>query len=418
MDLFDYINEKNIDSPLALKLRPKKLCEIVGQEHILKEGTLLNRAIQADKLQSMIFYGPSGTGKTTIAKVIANSTKAQFEILNATTSGKADIVNMVQTAKNTLATSGRKTIVFVDEIHRFNKAQQDALLPYTEDGTIILIGATTENPYFEVNRALLSRALLFELKPLTTENIITILQNAITNVEQGLGVFNATLTNEASEFIAKNSNGDARIALNALELATLTTQRDNQGKINITIEIASECMQKKILNYDKKGDNHYDVISAFIKSMRGSDPNATLHYLARMLEAGEDIKFIARRIIICASEDVGNADPIALVVATNAMLAVERVGMPEGRIILAQAATYIATAKKSNACYIGIDTAINDVKTIDIGQVPYQLQDAHYTEATTLGNGKEYKYPHSYEGNYVEQQYLPDQLIEKIYYPI
>jgi len=416
MDLFDYIGTKNIDSPLALKLRPVTLAQIVGQEHILAKGKLLHRAITADKLQSMIFYGPPGSGKTTIAKVIAKTTTSHFETLNATTSGKADILRLVQNAKDSLATSSKHTIIFIDEIHRFNKAQQDALLPYAEDGTIILIGATTENPYFEVNRALLSRSLIFELHSLTNENIITILQRAITDTDKGLGVYNAILTDQAAEFIATHAAGDARAALNALELATLTTERSADGKINITAQVASECMQKKFLNYDKKGDNHYDVISAFIKSMRGSDANATLHYLARMLESGEDIKFIARRIMICASEDVGNADPMALILATNAMLAAERVGMPESKIILAQAATYIATSKKSNASYAGINAAIADVQTIDIGQVPNHLKDTHYKGSAALSRGIDYKYPHSYEGNYVEQQYLPDAIATKKYY--
>ncbi|OON93445.1 MAG: AAA family ATPase [Candidatus Epulonipiscioides saccharophilum] len=418
MDLFDYVSKKNIDSPLALRLRPKNLNDIVGQEHILSEGKLLRRAIVADKLQSIIFYGPPGTGKTTIAKIIANATKANFETLNATTSGKTDLVKLIKDAKDRLATSRRKSILFIDEIHRFNKAQQDVLLPAVEDGTVILIGATTENPYFEVNRALLSRSLIFELYPLSKENIVAILQRAISDKEAGLGSYDAHLTEEAANFIATNSSGDARVALNAIELATLTTKRNANGKIEITDKVASECMQKRILNYDKKGDNHYDVISAFIKSMRGSDPNAALHYLARMLESGEDIKFIARRIIICASEDIGNADPIALIIATNAMMAVERVGMPESKIILSQAVTYIAMAPKSNACCVGIEEAISDIKNIDIDPVPDHLRDSHYSGAQELGRGIGYKYPHSYEGNYVQQQYLPNNLVGKKYYHI
>ncbi|MEG1278728.1 MAG: replication-associated recombination protein A, partial [Cellulosilyticaceae bacterium] len=420
MDLFDYISEKkgNVDSPLASRMRPQKIEEIVGQEHILGKDKLLYRAIKADKLQSLIFYGPPGTGKTTIAKVIANTTKAKFIVLNATTSGKADIVEAVGQAKTHLAMSGNKTIVFIDEIHRFNKMQQDALLPHTEDGTLILIGATTENPYFEVNRALISRSLIFELKPLNLEAIQYIAREAIRSMERGLGAYRADITEDALAFIAIHSAGDARSSLNAVELAVMTTDRSEDGIIHITTEVLEECMQKKSLHYDKGGDNHYDVISAFIKSMRGSDPDAVLHYLARMVEAGEDPKFIARRIVICASEDVGNADPKALVIATNAMMAVERIGMPEGRIILAQAATYIACAPKSNAAYKGIDKALMDVRTKDIGTVPLHLKDAHYSGAKELGRGLAYCYPHEYPNHYVKQQYLPDALKESRYYEI
>lgn len=420
MDLFDYINEskKDVDSPLASRMRPTKLEEIVGQEHILAPGKLLYRAIKADKLQSLIFYGPPGTGKTTIAKVIAHTTKAKFTILNATTSGKQDITDAVKEAKTTQAMSGHKTIIFVDEIHRFNKAQQDALLPYTEDGTIILIGATTENPYFEVNRALISRSLIFELKPLGEEAVKSIIKEAINSKERGLGVYKCMITEEALDFIALRSGGDARSALNAIELAAMTTQRAEDGMIHIDVAVMEECMQKRMLNYDKKGDNHYDVISAFIKSMRGSDKDATLHYLARMIEAGEDPKFIGRRITICASEDVGNADPMALVVATNAMLAAERIGMPEARIILAQAALYVACAPKSNASYIGIDAALSDVKQKDIGTVPLYLKDAHYSGAKDLGRGIDYLYPHDYPHHYVEQDYLPEALRGTEYYKL
>lgn len=420
MDLFDYINEskKDVDSPLASRMRPTKLEEIVGQEHILAPGKLLYRAIKADKLQSLIFYGPPGTGKTTIAKVIAHTTKAKFTILNATTSGKQDITDAVKEAKTTQAMSGHKTIIFVDEIHRFNKAQQDALLPYTEDGTIILIGATTENPYFEVNRALISRSLIFELKPLGEEAVKSIIKEAINSKERGLGVYKCMITEEALDFIALRSGGDARSALNAIELAAMTTQRAEDGMIHIDVAVMEECMQKRMLNYDKKGDNHYDVISAFIKSMRGSDKDATLHYLARMIEAGEDPKFIGRRITICASEDVGNADPMALVVATNAMLAAERIGMPEARIILAQAALYVACAPKSNASYLGIDAALSDVKQKDIGTVPLYLKDAHYSGAKDLGRGIDYLYPHDYPHHYVEQDYLPEALRGVEYYKL
>ena len=417
MDLFEYINEskKKVDSPLASRMRPTKLENIVGQEHILSPGKLLYRAIQADKLQSLIFYGPPGTGKTTIAKVIAHTTQANFKVLNATTSGKQDIIESVNEAKMHQAMTGNKTIIFVDEIHRFNKAQQDALLPYTEDGTLILIGATTENPYFEVNRALISRSLIFELKPLDEKAIKKIVKSAVESKERGLGAYQCDLTDEALDFIALNSGGDARSALNAIELAAMTTERSEDGLIHIDRSVMEECMQKRMLNYDKKGDNHYDVISAFIKSMRGSDKDATLHYLARMIEAGEDPKFIARRITICASEDVGNADPMALVVATNAMLSAERIGMPEARIILAQAAVYVACAPKSNACYLGIDTALDDVRHKNIGTVPLHLKDAHYSGAKALGRGVQYQYPHDYPHHYVQQNYLPEALLGTVY---
>lgn len=418
MDLFQYINETKSkkESPLASRMRPTKLEEIVGQEHILGEDKLLYRAIKADQLQSLIFYGPPGTGKTTIAKVIAHTTKAKFLAINATTSGKQDIVDAVENAKSHLAMTGKKTIIFVDEIHRFNKMQQDALLPHTEDGTIILIGATTENPYFEVNRALISRSLVFELHPLDEVAIKRLACHAITSEERGLGSYGAQISEAALDFLSINSGGDGRAALNAIELAVMTTSRGEDGVIHITPEVLSECMQKKVMNYDKKGDNHYDVISAFIKSMRGSDPDAVLHYLARMIEAGEDPKFIARRIVICASEDVGNADPQALVVATNAMMAIERIGMPEGRIILAQAATYIACAPKSNAAYQGIDSALSDIRHKPIGMVPMHLRDAHYSGAADLGRGVDYLYPHSYPNHHVAQQYLPDELVGTTYY--
>lgn len=420
MDLFDYIAEKkgNVDSPLASRMRPTKLEEVVGQEHILGRDKLLYRAILADKLQSIIFYGPPGTGKTTIAKVIANTTKAYFKVLNATTSGKQDITEAVKEAKSQLAMTGKKTIIFIDEIHRFNKMQQDALLPYTEDGTLILIGATTENPYFEVNRALISRSLIFELKSLDKEAIKIIGRRAVEDKEKGLGSYKGCITEEALDFLAINCAGDARAALNAIELAVMTTDRDEDDKIHITTKVLEECMQKKVLNYDKGGDNHYDVISAFIKSMRGSDVNAVMHYLARMIEAGEDPKFIARRIIICASEDVGNADPNALVVATNAMLAVERIGMPEGRIILAQAASYVALAPKSNSAYMAIDSALKDVRSKDIGFVPMHLKDAHYNGATNLGRGINYQYPHNYPHHYIKQDYLPEVLSDANYYTL
>lgn len=418
MDIFEYINEKKgqEESPLASRMRPTKLSEIVGQKHILEKDKLLYRAILADKLQSLILYGPPGTGKTTIAKVIANTTKANFIVLNATTAGKNEIIKAVEEAKVTRGMRGKKTIIFVDEIHRFNKAQQDALLPYTEDGTLILIGATTENPYFEVNRALISRSLVFELLPLTAEDIKEIIKEAISSKERGLGAYKADITEEALEYIAQRTAGDARSALNAIELAVMTTKRSEDGLIHITVAVLEECMQKKALHYDKKGDNHYDVISAFIKSMRGSDPDAVAHYLARMIAAGEDPKFIARRIVICASEDVGNADPMALVVATNAMLAVEQVGMPEGRIILSQAALYVAAAPKSNAAYNAINSALRDIETCDIGSVPNHLRNHHYSNLQTLEHSGEYLYAHNYPHHYVEQQYLPDPLVDKKYY--
>lgn len=418
MDLFDYMGEKKSkeESPLASRMRPTKLSEIVGQQHILGEDKLLYRAIKADKLQSLIFYGPPGTGKTTIAKVIANTTKAHFIILNATTSGKTEIVKAVEEAKMQRGMTGKKTIIFIDEIHRFNKAQQDALLPYTEDGTLVLIGATTENPYFEVNRALISRSLVFELKPLGHEDIKVIIREAVYNKERGLGAYRAEIEEEALNYLAIRTCGDARNALNAIELAVMTSSRNEDGKIYITVAVLEECMQKKALVYDKKGDNHYDVISAFIKSMRGSDPNAAVHYLARMIAAGEDPKFIARRIVICASEDVGNADPQALVVATNAMLAIERIGMPEGRIILSQAATYVATAPKSNASYMAINQALSDVEQQDIGTVPSHLRDSHYSGAKELEHGVGYLYAHNYPHHYVAQQYMPDSLVDTVYY--
>ncbi|MBP3887642.1 MAG: replication-associated recombination protein A [Cellulosilyticum sp.] len=418
MDLFEYMGNQRSkeESPLASRMRPTKLSEIVGQQHILGEDKLLYRAIKADKLQSLIFYGPPGTGKTTIAKVIANTTKANFITLNATTSGKAEIVKAVDEAKVQLGMTGKKTIIFIDEIHRFNKAQQDALLPYTEDGTLVLIGATTENPYFEVNRALISRSLVFELRPLSNEDIKSIIRESVYNKQRGLGAYHAEIEEEALEYLAMRTCGDARNALNAIELAVMTSSKSEDGIIHITVEVLEECMQKKALVYDKKGDNHYDVISAFIKSMRGSDPDAAVHYLARMIAAGEDPKFIARRIVICASEDVGNADPQALVVATNAMLAVERIGMPEGRIILSQAVVYVATAPKSNASYNAINKALADVEHKEIGTVPSHLRDSHYSGAKELAHGVGYLYAHDYPNHYVKQQYLPDALEGEVYY--
>ena len=356
MDLFDYMREKTQEqeSPLASRMRPQMLEEVVGQQHIIGKDKLLYRAIKADKLGSIIFYGPPGTGKTTLAKVIAHTTSAEFKQINATVAGKKDMEQVVNEAKELLGMYRKKTILFIDEIHRFNKGQQDYLLPFVEDGTVILIGATTENPYFEVNGALLSRSIIFELKNLSTEDIKTLILRAVNDKEKGMGAYDAVIEEEALDFLADVANGDARAALTAIELGILTTERSDDGKIHITLEVASECIQKRVVRYDKTGDNHYDTVSAFIKSMRGSDPDAAVYYLARMLYAGEDIKFIARRIMICAAEDVSNADPMALVVATSAAQAVERIGMPEAQIILSQAVTYVASAPKSNLSLIHI----------------------------------------------------------------
>ena len=430
MNLLDYMSEqkKETESPLASRLRPTTLDEVVGQKHIIGKDKLLYRAIQADKLSSLIFYGPPGTGKTTLAKVIANTTSAAFLQINATSAGKKDMEEVVEKAKENWGAYGRKTILFIDEIHRFNKSQQDYLLPFVEDGTIVLIGATTENPYFEVNGALLSRSIIFELKALEKDEIKELLLRAVTDKEKGLGSFDAVIEKDALEFLADISGGDARSALNAIELGVLTTERGADGKIHITMEVAEECIQKRAVKSDKTGDNHYDTISAFIKSMRGSDPDAVVYYLARMLYAGEDIKFIARRIMICAAEDVSNADPQALVVATAAAQAVERLGMPEARIvlsqaalyvacvampesqiILAQAATYVACAPKSNSAIVAIDDAMDYVKTHPNYRIPAHLMDAHYKSAAKLGHGIGYQYSHDYENHYVRQQYLPDE---------
>ena len=417
MDLFDYMREQKSDkeSPLASRLRPTCLEEVVGQQHIIGKDKLLYRAIKADKLGSLIFYGPPGTGKTTLAKVIANTTSAEFKQINATIAGKKDMEEVVQQAKNNMGMYGKKTILFVDEIHRFNKGQQDYLLPFVEDGTLILIGATTENPYFEVNGALISRSSVFELKSLDKEDIKKLLRRAVYDDEKGMGSYRAEITEEALEFLADISGGDARNALNAIELGVLTTERSEDGKIHITIDVAQECIQKRVVRYDKTGDNHYDTISAFIKSMRGSDPDAAVYYLAKMLYAGEDIKFIARRMMICASEDVGNADPNALNVAVSASQAIERIGMPEAQIILAQAATYIASAPKSNASYLAIGAAMESVKNQKT-TVPAHLQDAHYKGSAQLGHGIGYKYAHDYPEHYVKQQYLPDEIRDAKFY--
>lgn len=418
MDLFDYMREQNQEkeSPLASRLRPTKLEEVAGQQHIIGKDKLLYRAIQADKLSSIIFYGPPGTGKTTLAKVIANTTSAEFTQINATSAGKKDMEQVVQQAKDNQGMYGKKTILFIDEIHRFNKGQQDYLLPFVEDGTIILIGATTENPYFEVNSALLSRSVVFELKPLAKEDIKQILLRALADEEKGLGAYHAQIEDDALEFLADVANGDARAALTAAELGVLTTPRGTDGRIHITLEVASECIQKRAVRYDKSGDNHYDTVSAFIKSMRGSDPDAAVYYLARMLYAGEDIKFIARRIMICAAEDVGNADPQALTVAVSAAQAAERIGMPEAQIILSQAVTYVACAPKSNAACMAIADAMQAVKDTQASPVPVHLMDAHYRGAGKLGHGAGYLYAHDYPNHYVEQQYLPDNLAGRVFY--
>ena len=418
MDLFEYMREqqKETEAPLASRLRPTTLDEMVGQQHIIGKDKLLYRAIKADKLSSIILYGPPGTGKTTLAKVIAHTTSAEFLQINATSAGKKDMEEVIAQAKNNQGMYGRKTILFIDEIHRFNKGQQDYLLPFVEDGTIILIGATTENPYFEVNGAVLSRSIIFELKSLSKDDIRTLILRAVNDREKGLGAYNAVIDDDALEFLADVANGDARAALTAIELGVLTTERSADGKIHITLAVASECIQKRVVKYDKSGDNHYDTISAFIKSMRGSDPDAAVYYLARMLYAGEDIKFIARRIMICAAEDVSNADPMALVVATSAAQAVERIGMPEAQIILSQAVTYVATAPKSNSACNAIFEAMSAVKNQRSMPVPVHLQDSHYGGSAKLGHGIGYKYAHDYPNHYVKQQYLPDGMEGQVFY--
>ena len=417
MDLFDYARENQLkkEAPLAARLRPATLDEVVGQQHIIGRGRLLYRAIMADKLSSLIFYGPPGTGKTTLAKVIANTTKASFVQLNATVSGKKDMEAVVEDAKKLLGSHGRRTILFIDEIHRFNKGQQDYLLPFVEDGTVVLIGATTENPYFEVNRALLSRSVIFELYPLEKDDIKELIRRAVYDCEKGMGDYNGAITDDAMDFLADVAGGDARIALNAVELALLTTEPGPDGKIVIDLDVAGDCVQRRVVAYDRDGDNHYDTISAFIKSMRGSDPDAAVYYLSKMLNAGEDIKFIARRMMICASEDVGNADPNALTVAVSAALAVERVGMPESQIILAHAAAYIACAPKSNSAVNAIYAANRSVQNKKT-TVPAHLQDAHYKGHEDLGRGIGYLYPHDFEDHYVKQQYLPDEIKNERFY--
>lgn len=418
MDLFEYMRSTNMEkeSPLAARMRPRTLDEVVGQEHIIGKDKLLYRAIRADKISSVIFYGPPGTGKTTLAKVIAGTTSAEFTQINATVAGKKDMEEVVRRAKETQGMYGKRTILFIDEIHRFNKAQQDYLLPFVEDGTVILIGATTENPYFEVNGALLSRSLIFELKPIPVEAVRELLKKAVYDRDRGMGVYGAVIDEDALDFLADISGGDARHALNAIELGIMSTARGEDGRIRITLEVAQECIQKKAVRYDKSGDNHYDTISAFIKSMRGSDPDAAVYYLARMLYAGESVSFIARRIMICAAEDVGNADPQALTVAVSASLAVERIGMPEAQIILSQAAAYVACAPKSNSACGAVFAAMEEVGRSGNLPIPAHLQDAHYKGAAKLGRGTGYKYAHEYPNNYVRQQYLPYELDGKEFY--
>ncbi|MCM1102657.1 MAG: replication-associated recombination protein A [Clostridium sp.] len=418
MDLFSYLREKNMEkeSPLAARIRPTSLEEIVGQQHIIGKDKMLYRAITADKLNSLIFYGPPGTGKTTLAKVIANTTSAEFMQMNATVAGKKDMEEVVAKAKDSAAMYGKKTILFIDEIHRFNKGQQDYLLPFVEDGTLTLIGATTENPYFEVNGALLSRSMVFELKPLQKEDIVTLINRAVYDKEKGMGAYGAEISKDALSFLADAAGGDARHALNAVELGVKTTERSADGKIHITLEVAQECIQKRVVRYDKTGDNHYDTISAFIKSMRGSDPDAAVYYLAKMLYAGESLTFIARRIMICAAEDVGTADPQALTVAVSAAQAAERIGMPEAQIILSEAVIYVACAPKSNACVNAISEAMQTVEQTGNLPVPTHLQDAHYKGAAKLGHGAGYQYAHDYPNHYVRQQYLPYELNGKEFY--
>ncbi|MCM1569039.1 MAG: replication-associated recombination protein A [Roseburia sp.] len=418
MDLFEYMEKTNKEkeSPLAARMRPRTLDEVVGQQHIIGKDKLLYRAIQADKLSSVIFYGPPGTGKTTLAKVIANSTSAEFMQINATVAGKKDMEEVVARARELQGMYGRRSILFIDEIHRFNKGQQDYLLPYVEDGTVILIGATTENPYFEVNGALLSRSVIFELEPIPPQAIKELIRKAVYDMDRGMGAYQAEIEEDALDFLADMAGGDARKALNAVELGIMTTGRAEDGNIHITLQTAQECIQKKAVRYDKNGDNHYDTVSAFIKSMRGSDPDGAVYYLARMLHAGESVTFIARRIMICASEDVGNADPQALSVAVQAALAVERVGMPEAQIILSQAAIYVACAPKSNACCQAVFEALEEVKHTGNLPIPAHLQDAHYKGASRLGHGVGYQYAHDYPNHYVKQQYLPYELNGKEFY--
>ena len=405
----------NENQPLAYRMRPKTLDQFVGQEHIVGKDKLLYRTIKADRLSSIILWGPPGCGKTSLAKVISETTKYQFKKLNAVTSGVAEIKNAVTEASNPFMNPSGKCILFIDEIHRFNKLQQDALLPYVEDGTVILIGATTENPYFEVNKALISRSMVIKLEPLRKEDIIKVIKNALTSKE-GLGDYNVKISEDTIDRIAEISGGDVRTALNGLEIAVLTTKMNKEGQIEITDEIAAQSFNKKKSMFDKSGDSHYDNISAMIKSLRGSDADAAVFYLARAIEAGEDPMFLARRLVISAAEDVGLANPEALVIATSAMQAVSMVGMPEGRIILSEAAVYIAKSKKSNATYNAINKAIADVENKDTGTIPMHIRNAPVEGMSDFGYGEGYKYPHDYPGHYIEQQYLPDKMLGTKYY--
>ncbi|RNB86257.1 AAA family ATPase [Brevibacillus panacihumi] len=420
-DLFSFAYEQQGGSgkqkPLAARMRPQTIQDVIGQSHIIAPGKLLRRAIEADQVSSLIFYGPPGTGKTTLAKVIARSTRSYFSELNAVTAGVGDIRKVVEEAKERLVMGGQRTTLFVDEIHRFNKSQQDALLPFVEEGTIILIGATTENPFFEVNAALLSRSQIFSLQPLTHEELKQVIDRALQDEENGLGELDVQLTPEAQEHLIQYAEGDARRLLNALELAVTTTPQGADGSITVTLDVAVESIQRRAVRYDKSGDNHYDTISAFIKSIRGSDPDAALYWLARMIDAGEDPRFIARRLVISASEDIGNADPQAITVAISCFQAVELVGMPEGRIALGQATTYLATAPKSNAAYNGINQALAHIQKEGHKPVPIHLRDSAYKGASKLGHGKGYLYPHNYPYGYVQQQYLPDGLDIVFYEP-
>lgn len=405
----------DLNKPLAFRMSPKTLEDYVGQEHILGKDKILYRTIKADRLSSIILWGPPGCGKTSLARVISNTTKYKFTKINAVTAGIGDIKNAIEEAKNTFLNPTGRCILFIDEIHRFNKLQQDALLPYVENGTVILIGATTENPYFEVNKALISRSMIFKLNPLTVQNVYDVLKKSLIS-EEGLGSYKINIEDETLMKIAETSNGDVRTALNGLEVAVLSTKMDEYGVINITNEIAKECVQTRKAIFDKNGDSHYDNISAFVKSMRGSDPDATLFYLARAINAGEDPVFIARRIVIAAAEDVGMANPNALVVATSAMQSITMIGMPEARIILAEAAVYVATSPKSNAAYLGIDKALADVTTKDTGTIPMHIRNAPAEGMKNEGYGVGYKYPHDYPMHQVEQQYLPDKMLGTKYY--
>ena len=418
MDMFTLNMEEKLkkNAPLADRMRPLTIDEFIGQEHILGPGKFLSRSIRADRITSMIFYGPPGTGKTSLAMIISNSTNMLFEKLSAVTSGVKDIRQVIDKAEENLKLYGKRTILFIDEIHRFNKSQQDALLPFVERGIVILIGATTENPYFEVNKALLSRVMILKLEPLTRDDLKKMLDKALSNKEKGLGHYNVDITDEAIEYLLTIANGDGRMILNSLEIGVLSTPKDEEGIIHLNLDEIKASVQIKAAAYDKDGDQHYDTISAFIKSMRGSDPDATLYWLAKMINAGEDPKFIARRIIISASEDVGNADPNALNIAVSAFNAVNVIGMPEARIPLAQAAIYLATAPKSNASYLAIDRALEDIRSKDTGKVPSHLRDASYVGAQKMDHGIGYKYPHDFDRAYINQQYLPDELIGKKYY--